>query len=223
MDDSNDVRPRSAHHASDPSLEDMLRRARDAHLGGTHHLPSLDQPMQANLRPATTPSGTRPLFGGWALMLVGILIGMLLSYGVVQWSRTPRDDAQQSPSPTTALSPVTAPPTATPVPTNTPTPTDAPTAAPLPVTATELAALAQRFYDTIGPYAGTYVLMDTPALQTISSDSTHMTLCVAYQYASAADPNTAVGSDARWFRYTFSSTGGWAVEAMGPAASCSLS
>lgn len=229
MDDNNNVRPGPKRRASDPSLEDMLRRARDARLGDTRDLPSLDWPMQANLHPATTPSAPRPLFGSWALLLVGVLLGMLLSYGVVQWSRPPRDDALQSPSTTATLSPVAAPPTATPVPTDTPspTPTDAPTAptstVPLPPSVEEIVSLARDFYDRWPPHVGTHMLVDSAIVQVQSQDNVHITACIAFDVATVATPYTQVGQDTRLFTLVPTIDGTWQVTGMYYSGSCSLS
>lgn len=221
MDGRHDVRPARQHRASDPSLEDMLRRARDARLGDDQTTPPYTNPFGVLASGPIPLPETSPQARSVALFLVGVMVGILLCYGLIQANASPTTDTTSPQAPIPTQSAATALPTS--MPTATPPPTDTPTPFPTTITATELAALAQRFYDTLGPDAGTYVLMDTPTLLTISADSTNMTLCVAYQYATVADPNTAVGSDARWFRYTFTTTEGWSVQAMGPAASCSLS
>lgn len=219
MDGSNDFRPEAAHRASDPSIEEMLRRARDAPLDDTVGAPHRQAP---HLTPFSAMSSARVRTGilpGRIVFLAGVLVGVLMVYMVVRAgvlissAVTPAQPvAQPASTATTFVSP-----TATPL----PTPTDVPTA-PVAPTADEIVALAQQFYDNLTPFAGTYVFVDATAAEVESQNATQLTACIVYEYAATASPDTIIGTDTRLFTLILASDCSWQVMGMGSSGSCSL-
>lgn len=237
MDGSDDFRPEAEQRASDPSLADMLRRARAARLGDTPPTTPADG-QSARFVPLTT--NERHVASVWWLQsvvvfMVGMLIGVLLACGVIQAGMLVRgapmqgQTTAQHTAPVPPLVPTMPADTPLPATTNTPvpTPTEIPTAttspASSPPTIDEIVASAQDFYNTQGPDTGAYVFVDATAVQIQSLDATQLTACIAFNIASVASPNTVTGSDTRSFVLEPSSDGTWHIVGMGSAASCSLS
>lgn len=216
MDGSNDVRPEPPRRASDPSLEDMLRRARDAHLGGESDTPPPNTAFHRFLRPSAPYGGDGPGSGGWTLFLSGVIIGILLCYGIIQAST----NSPSLPPQTVTQSTATAQPTTTPTATETPIPTASPELYLPPPTSAEIVALVQNYYDNYGPFAGTYVLVDVTTLQIDSSDEHQLTVCIAYDAATVTAPDTVVGSNTRLFTLLAAPEGSWQVVQMGGSNSC---
>ena len=173
MDGSPDFRPEPARRAPDPSFEEMLRRARDARLGDAI---DSDGSMPAVYVPPADWRDSR--LGGWLLFAAGVLAGVLISVCVVTVATTVSSwRAQVAPAaPTATATALPAAPTSTPTPfpTVTPTATPSPTATPAvsapPPTSDEIISLVQDFYDTQGPDASSYVLLDVTGLQIQSED-----------------------------------------------------
>lgn len=237
MDGSDDFRLAAERRASDPSLEDMLRRAREARLGDTLPTTTADgQPTR--FVPLTT--NERHMAAVWwrhsvVVFMVGMLIGALLACGVIQadalvrGASTPGQTTVQHTSPAPTVVPTTPADTPLPAPTNTPapTPTEMPTAtlssASPPPTIDEIVSSAQDFYNTLSPDTGAYVFMDATAVQIQSLGATQLTACIAFDVASVTSPDTVTGSDTRSFVLELTGESAWQVVEMGSTASCSLS
>jgi hypothetical protein len=236
VDGSGDFRPEADQRASDPSLEDMLRRARDAHLGADLGATIGNQYMARLHRHPTPERQVAPV--GWrysvVVFVVGLLVGVLVTRGVIQAGKlmrgTPAQRQNSAPHSSAASTVVPTVPANTPLPTttNTPvsTPTDMPTATAVPAlqppTIDEIVSVAQDFYNTLGPYAGTYVFTEATAVQIQSLDESQLTACIAFDFASVDSPDTVAGSDTRRFVLSPATDGTWQVVEMDSAASCSL-
>lgn len=221
MDGSNDVHPESGYHAPDPSLEEMLRRARDARLGDAR---DNDVPTPPAYGPAREQRVSR--VRDWLLVVAGVLAGVLLSVCVIDVAATVSSwTAAVSPAaPTAAATATPAAPTSTPTPFPTATPVPTATAAiAVPPTADEIIRLVQDFYDNQGPYAGSYIMLDVTGLQIQSRDETQLTVCISYEAATVDAPDTAAASNTRPFTLAANSEGSWQVVAMGESGSCSIS
>jgi hypothetical protein len=195
-------------------LEEMLRRARDAHLGDATDNNGLG--LAAFERP---PDWRGSRLWGWLLFAAGLLAGVLLSVCVVTVAATvSRWTAQLAPAtPMAAVTAIPAAPTSTP----TPFPTVTPTATP--PTTDEIISLVQDFYDNQGPYASNYVLLDVTDLQIQSQDGTELTACISYESASVNAPDTVAFYNTRLFTLAVNSDGNWQVVQMGESGSCTQS
>lgn len=80
--------------------------------------------------------------------------------------------------------------------------------------------MVQNFYDSQGPDASSYVLLDVTNLQIESQDETELTACVSYEAASVNAPDTMALSDTRLFTLAVDSDGSWQVVQMGNSDSC---
>lgn len=220
MDGSPDFRPEPAHRASDPSFEEMLRRARDARLGNAI---DNDGPLPTAYVPPADWRDSR--LWGWLLFAAGVLAGVLLSVCVVNVTTTVSSWRAEI-APPAAVTALPAAPTSTP----TPFPTVTPTATPFPTvtltappTTVEIISLVQDFYDTQEPDGSSYLLLDVTGLQIQSQDELGLTACVSYGAASVNAPDTVAFSDTRLFTLAADSDGSWQVVQMDGSDSCSLS
>lgn len=207
--------PAEPQRAPDPSVEEMLRRARAVRLDDAHGAAYTSAP---HFRPFAAEEG-QPALGGWlrdcALLVIGVLLGALVACTAIRVGTL-----VSSPStlvqPASQNTPTTAPPattTATPLPTPTDTPSPSPTvvptataaAIPTPPTTNEVVSLVQAYYDNDSPFAGTYVLVNITNMQLQHQDDSQLMVCIAYQVATAASPVTVADSNTRPFTPTFRS------------------
>lgn len=225
MAESDTFRPEAPHRVSDPSLEEMLRRARDAHLGET-----ADLPRGSHLTPE--PAAPRGAPTGWlhssAVLVLGIVLGVLATVVVVQAhgpATVPPGTAQTTATPTVAPPTPTSTPTPLPTATDTPipTPTATPTPSPTPYPLGNIVGMAKAYYDQLGPNAGVDILQDVTGLAIQSQDSGQLTVCIAFDVAAIAAPGTTTGWGIRTFTLAPDSTGTWSVVQMGGPSSCNLS
>jgi hypothetical protein len=100
VDGSNDFRPKAEQRASDPSLEEMLRRARDARLG-TRLGTMLPCDISRVISILTTNSAAIAQWWaqGWRYLIGGILIGVSLSSVVTHPRVAGNRDTQPSERP----------------------------------------------------------------------------------------------------------------------------
>lgn len=228
MDGSDDFRPEAEQRASDPSLADMLRRAREAPLGGARQ-DTIGRAEPAHLTPRLTGarwSAPALWLHSCAVLVLGILLGVLATTATVQaglmgsWRQAPAAtqtvpiSASQSP----AADPP--PPTAAPPDASWPTATPNPRLALLGVG--DVVALARDFYDYQSPYAGVYVLRDVTGLAIQRPEPAQLTVCMAYEYAPITAPDAVAGTDTRLFTLRQASDGTWRLLGMGGSGSCSL-
>jgi hypothetical protein len=205
-----DSEPRSRRHASEPSLTEMVRRARDARLGPTH-----------TPRFTTNSLAERhAVHGRWftvvALLVLGILIGAVFTAMVGQLSAR----TGSASTPQTSISQY-----ATTVPTDTPLPTFTPTVVPAsPLTSTTAILAALRDYiDIQSIYAGTYELTAAAIVQERWQDETHLTACIAFDMTTIAAPDIVVTYDIHPVTFVRDSDGAWQVVELFYSGSCSLS
>lgn len=148
MNGNRDGRPEPAQRASDPSLEEMLRRARAARLGDET---GYDRPASPAHLPPPGDWHDRRLWG-WLLFVAGVLAGVLVSICVASVAATVSSwsapVALSTPPATATAIPATPTSTPTPLPTVTPTATAVALAPP---TTDEIVTLAQAFYDNQAP------------------------------------------------------------------------
>jgi hypothetical protein len=224
------VGPERRRRASDPSLEEMLRRARDARLGDDFDdftTSGTDMPRFTPF-PATGHRGHHDRrWRDRMLLVIGMGLCLLGGYTAAQVCTIASDIASWEQA---SFQTTTAAPTVTPaIPTDTPflAPTDVPTAtpdlnSPSLLTPDEITALAQDYYDNQGPFAGTYVMMDGPQIYIQGQDESQLTVCIVYDYAPVSSPDTIAGNDSRTLTLSPASDGSWQVVELGAHASCSL-
>ncbi|WIG58314.1 MAG: hypothetical protein OJF49_001059 [Ktedonobacterales bacterium] len=219
--------PEPRRRASDPSLEEMLRRARDTPLDDG--MEPIGQPAP-RLRPL--PSQPQLWRQGAALpsrvvFWIGVMVGALVMYLAIRAQPFAGSAAPQPPAAQYATATATAaPPIPTDTPLPTPTPTDVPTATPVPTVSPPptdgIVALAKAYYDQQGPFAGSYVLLDATAVQIQSQSDNQLTVCIAYEVATLAAPDTVADTGTRTFTLVAANDGTWQVVQMGGTGSCSV-
>lgn len=232
--DDDDFPAEPEHRVSDPSLEEMLRRARDVRLDDTLEAAEADVPR---FRPFATLAGG--VARGWlrdcALLVIGVLLGALVACTAVRVGTlgssaatltqptTPNIPTSTLPAAATTTPTPLPTPTSTPVPTPTLVPTATVAAVPMLPTTNEIVSLVQAFYDNGSAFAGSYVLVNVTNMQLQQQEDAQLTVCIAYQVATVASPNTVADSNTRPFTLSPTTDGSWQVVQMGAGGSCSLS
>jgi len=194
----------------------MVRRARDARLG------AIRPPRFTTNSPAERRVGDARWFTGVALLVLGILIGVVFTGMIGQLSA--HSDSVTGP-PTAISQYATTIPTDTTLPTYTPTTTPLATATPsaaLTPTDTQIVAVIQDYIDNESVYTGAYELTHATVLQTQWQGQGQLTACVAFDFASTAPTDTSNGYDMRIFTLYYID-GTWTVTQMGDSDSCSMS
>jgi hypothetical protein len=207
VDGSNDFRPKAEQRASDPSLEEMLRRARDARLGtrlGTN-LP-YDLSRVISLLTTNLAAIAQSWAQGWRYLVAGILIGVSLTCAVTQpWTVGSQDEHSSTASATAA-----------------PTATDTTVAVPPPPSTNEISALVRDYYDDESQLAGERVMTSVDGMQIQYQDAAQLTVCVEYDSALVSSPDMVDGTNTRTFTLAPGSNDVWQVMLMGESNSCSL-
>jgi hypothetical protein len=184
MDGSNDFHPEAKARASDPSLEEILRRARDARLGGRlgTNLP-FDVSRRVSLLTANVVAIAHSWAQDWRYFVAGILIGVSLTCAVMQsWVAGNRDT-----QPSTASAPAAPIATDTAVPVSPPPTTD------------DISALVRDYYDHESQFAGERLLTAVDVVQIQYADATQLTACVEYDSALVSSPDMVDGTNSRTF------------------------